>query len=139
MGLEFFLEFFILGWNLLRFCCGLAVTLEIKIGEGDVMNIMLVDGNAQALSLAAKRLTEKQAAITLFLYTNARDAVKFAIYNNIDIVYARQTLPEMSGAGIADHIRRFHPDVQCHILGDGEDFPSIEPFLLNRLVQIIRY
>lgn len=88
------------------------------------MNIMLVDSNAQALSQAAKRLTGKQAAITLLLYTNARDALKFAVYNNIDIVYARQSLPEMTGAGMADHIRRFHPDVQCHILQDGEDFPS---------------
>ncbi|RGC80885.1 hypothetical protein DW241_10025 [Hungatella hathewayi] len=87
------------------------------------MNIMLVDSNAQALSQAAKRLTGKQAAVTLFLYTNARDALKFAIYNNIDIVYARQSLPEMTGAGMAGHIRRFHPDVQCHILGDGEEFP----------------
>ena len=89
------------------------------------MNVMLVDSNAQALSRAAKRLTAEQAAITLFLYTNARDALKFAIYNNIDIVYARQTLPEMTGTGIADHIRRFHPDVQCHILQDGEEFPLI--------------
>lgn len=90
------------------------------------MNVMLVDSNAQALSRAAKRLTAGQVALTLFLYTNARDALKFAIYNNIDIVYTRQTLPEMTGAGIVGHIRRFHPDVQCHILGDGEDFPLIE-------------
>ena len=90
------------------------------------MNVMLVDRNAHALSLAAKRLTERQTAITLFLYTNARDALKFAIYNNIDIVYTRRMLPEMTGAGMAEHIRRFHPDVQCHILGDDEDFPLIE-------------
>lgn len=45
------------------------------------MNVMLVDSNAQALSRAAKRLTAEQTALTLFLYTNARDALKFAIYN----------------------------------------------------------
>lgn len=87
------------------------------------MNIMLVDSSAQALSQAAERLTSQQAAITLFLYTNARDALKFAIYNSVDIVYTRRTMPEMTGAELAEHIRLFHPDVQCHILRDGEEFP----------------
>ena len=90
-----------------------------------MVNVMLVDSSAQALSCAAKRLTAGQAALTLFLYTNARDALEFAIYNNIDIVYARQTLPDMTGTEMADYIQLFHPDVQCHILGDGEDFPLI--------------
>ena len=91
------------------------------------MNIMLIDGNAQVLAQAAKRLTSQPASIALFLYTNPRAALKFAIYHSIDVVYARQTLPEMTGAKVADHIRRFHPDIQFHILGDGEEFPSF-PF-----------
>lgn len=87
------------------------------------MNVMLVDSSAQALSQAAKQLTSQPLALTLFLYTNARDALKFAIYHNVDVVYARQTLQGMTGEGIADQIRQFHPDVRCHILGDSEEFP----------------
>lgn len=109
----------------MRFCCALIATMmmEIETGGEDIMNVMLIDSSAQALSRAAERLTSQQAPMTVFLYTNARDALKFAIYNSIDIVYTRQTLPEMTGAEIAEHIRLFHPDVQCHILQDGEEFP----------------
>lgn len=110
---------------MLRFCCALVVTLimEIETGGEDSMNVMLIDSSAQALSRAAERLTSQQVPMTLFLYTNARDALKFAIYNNIDIVYTRRTMPEMTGTELAEHIRLFHPDVQCHILQDGEEFP----------------
>ena len=85
---------------------------------------MLIDGNAQVLAQAAKRLTSQPVSITLFLYTNPRDALKFAIYHSIDVVYARQTLPEMTGAVVANEIRRFHPHVQYHILQDGKELPS---------------
>lgn len=85
------------------------------------MNIMLVDKNTQALLRAAKRLASRPLALTLFLYTDGRDALKFAIYNSTDIVYARQTLPGMTGAEMAGHIRRFHPDMRFYTLGDGEE------------------
>lgn len=98
------------------------------------MNIMLVDSSAQALSQVAERLTSQQAALTLFLYTNARGALKFAIYHSIDIVYVRETLPDMTGTEITEHIRLFHPDVQCHILQDGEEFPFFRFWTSRRFV-----
>lgn len=87
------------------------------------MNVMIVDRNSQALQQAAECLTSQREIMTLFLYSNARDALKFAIYHPMDIVYVRQTLAEMSGEAITDQILLFHPDVQCHVLQDGEDVP----------------
>lgn len=85
------------------------------------MNVMLIDSNTHMLSRVAEQLTSRQVAVTLFLYTNARDALKFAVHNNIDIVYVRQELPDMTGTEAADYIRLFHPEVQCYILQDGEE------------------
>lgn len=87
------------------------------------MNVMIVDSNSHALQQAAERLTSQRGIITLFLYSNARDALKFAIYHPMDVVYARQTLKDMSGEAITNQILLFHPDVQCHVLQDGEDIP----------------
>ncbi len=87
------------------------------------MDVMIVDSNPQALEQAAKRLTNHQAPLTLFLYSNAREALKFAIYHPMDIVYTRQTLPEMSGISMVFQLLRFHPNVRCHVLQDGEDIP----------------
>lgn len=91
---------------------------------------MLIDSNKQVLAQAAKRLTSRPVSVTLFLYTNPRDALKFAIYHSIDIVYVRQTLPEMTGAEIINEIRRFQPHVQSYILRDGRELPpSLSPIL----------
>lgn len=87
------------------------------------MDVMIVDSNSQALEQTAKRLTSHQAALTLFLYSNAREALKFAIYHPVDVVYTRQTLGEMSGINMVFELLRFHPDVRCHVLQDGEDIP----------------
>lgn len=55
-----------------------------------MMNVMLVDKNRQALLRAAKHLASQPLAIMLFLYTDGRDALKFAVYNSTDIVYAKK-------------------------------------------------
>lgn len=89
------------------------------------MNVMIVDSNSQALRQAAERLTSQPALLTLFLYSNARDALKFAIYHPMDIVYTRQTLREMRGEAIQAQIRHFYPNVPCHILQDGEEIPLL--------------
>lgn len=54
------------------------------------MNVMLVDKNRQALLRAAKHLASQPFALMLFLYTDGRDALKFAVYNSTDIVYAKK-------------------------------------------------
>ena len=48
------------------------------------MTILLVDSDKDALERETKRLAEQQFAVTASLHSNADDAIKFAMYHDVD-------------------------------------------------------
>lgn len=94
-----------------------------KREKGDVMTILLVDSDKDALERETKRLTEQQFAVTASLYSNADDAIKFVMYHDVDIVFTRAALTEMTGQELIDRIHSFKPGTECHILRKDEEVP----------------
>ena len=80
-----------------------------KREKGDVMTILLVDSDKDALGRETKRLTEQQFAVTASLYSNADDAIKFVMYHDVDVVFTRAALTEMTGQELIDRIHSFKP------------------------------
>lgn len=87
------------------------------------MTILLVDSDKDALERETKRLTEQQFAVTASLYSNADDAIKFVMYHDVDIVFTRAALTEMTGQELIDRIHSFKPGTECHILRKDEEVP----------------
>ena len=87
------------------------------------MVILLVDSDQKSLDREAKRLADCQGAVTVSLYDNANDAIDFARYNDVDIVYSRQTLSDMSGEELIRQIKQIRPRAEGHVLGYGEPVP----------------
>ena len=87
------------------------------------MTILLVDSDKRALDREAQRLSRRQSGIVVVLHSSAADAEKFAMHHDVDIVYAREKLDEMSGQELVRRILRFRPTAECHVLGPEEDIP----------------
>lgn len=87
------------------------------------MTILLVDSDKRALDREAQRLSRRQSGIVVVLHSSAADAEKFAMHHDVDIVYVREKLDEMSGQELVRRILRFRPTAECHILGPEEDIP----------------
>lgn len=87
------------------------------------MTILLVDSDKRALDREAQRLSRRQSGIVVVLHSSAADAEKFAMYHDVDIVYVREKLDEMSGQELVRRILRFRPTAECHVLGPEEDIP----------------
>ena len=87
------------------------------------MTILLVDSDKEALERETKRLTEQQLAITASLHSSADDAIKFAKYHDVDAVFTRTVLTEMTGQELVERIHSFKPGVECHILSLKEPVP----------------
>ena len=87
------------------------------------MTILLVDSDKRALDREAQRLSRRQSGIVVVLHSSAADAEKFAMHHDVDIVYVREKLDEMSGQELVRRILRFRPTVECHVLGPEEDIP----------------
>ena len=87
------------------------------------MTILLVDSDKRALDREAQRLSRRQSGIVVVLHSSAADAEKFAMYHDVDIVYVREKLDEMSGQELVRRILRFWPTAECHVLGPEEDIP----------------
>lgn len=87
------------------------------------MTILLVDSDKTALDREAKRMVNHQSAAMIFLHSSAKDAVRFAMYHDVDLVFTRSVLAEMSGQELIEQIRRFRPKAECHILLKGEEVP----------------
>lgn len=87
------------------------------------MTILLVDSDKDALERETKRLAEQQFAVTASLHSNADDAIKFAMYHDVDIVFTRDVLAEMTGQDLIDKIHSFKPETECHILQKNEKVP----------------
>ena len=91
--------------------------------EGDGITILLVDSDKRALDREAQRLSRRQSGIVVVLHSSAADAEKFAMHHDVDIVYVREKLDEMSGQELVRRILRFRPTAECHVLGPEEDIP----------------
>ena len=87
------------------------------------MTILLVDSDKRALDREAQRLSRRQSGIVVVLHSSAADAEKFAMHHDVDIVYVREKLDEMSGQELVRRILRFWPTAECHVLGPEEDIP----------------
>ena len=87
------------------------------------MTILLVDSDKRALDREAQRLSRRQSGIVVVLHSSAADAEKFAMHHDVDIVYVREKLAEMSGHELVRRILRFRPTAECHVLGPEEDIP----------------
>ena len=87
------------------------------------MTILLVDSDKRALDREAHRLSRRQSGIVVVLHSSAADAEKFAMHHDVDIVYVREKLDEMSGQELVRRILRFRPTAECHVLGPEEDIP----------------
>ena len=87
------------------------------------MTILLVDSDKRALDREAQRLSGRQSGIVVVLHSSAADAEKFAMHHDVDIVYVREKLDEMSGQELVRRILRFRPTAECHVLGPEEDIP----------------
>lgn len=87
------------------------------------MTILLVDSDKRALDREAQRLSRRQSGIVVVLHSSAADAEKFVMHHDVDIVYVREKLDEMSGQELVRRILRFRPTAECHVLGPEEDIP----------------
>ena len=87
------------------------------------MTILLVDSDKRALDREAQRLSRRQSGIVVVLHSSVADAEKFAMHHDVDIVYVREKLDEMSGQELVRRILRFRPTAECHVLGPEEDIP----------------
>ena len=87
------------------------------------MTILLVDGNKEALDQETERLKNQQFAATVSLYSSADDAIRFAMYHDVDIVFTRAVLAEMTGRELVEKIHSFKPEIKCHILLRDEEVP----------------
>ena len=87
------------------------------------MTILLVDSDKRALDREAQRLSRRQSGIVVVLHSSAADAEKCAMHHDVDIVYVREKLDEMSGQELVRRILRFRPTAECHVLGPEEDIP----------------
>lgn len=92
------------------------------------MTVLLVDSDKEALDRETKRLTERQYAVTVSLYSNADDAIRFAMYHDVDVVFTRAVLAEMSGQELIRQIRRFQPAAKCYILPEADAVPFSQFF-----------
>ena len=87
------------------------------------MTILLVDSDKRALDREAQRLSRRQSGIVVVLHSSAADAEKFAMHHDVDIVYVREKLDEMSGQELVRRILRFRPTAECHVLGQKRTSP----------------
>lgn len=93
----------------------------------DIMTVLLVDSDKQALDREARRLVGRQSGTMVVLHSSADDAIKFAMRHDVDILFTRSVLTEMTGPELIEKIRRLQPKVECHILRRDEEVPRIIP------------
>ena len=87
------------------------------------MTILLVDSDKKALDREMRRFTQRPSAVTVSLHSSADDAIRFSIYHDVDMVFTRAVLADMTGRELVEKIHQINPKVECHILPPGEEIP----------------
>ena len=94
------------------------------------MTVLLVDSDKNALDKIKKYLEERRFAVTVSLHGSGRDAVKFAKHHDVDAVFTRSMLDDMTGQELIDKIKHLAPQAEIRILEQNEEF------LLERLLNV---
>lgn len=87
------------------------------------MTILLVDSDKKALDLAMRRFTQRPFAVTVSLHSSANDAIRFSMCHDVDMVFTRDVLVDMTGQELIEKMHQINPKVECHILSPGEEVP----------------
>lgn len=78
------------------------------IGEGDVMTILLVDSDKKALDREMRRFTQRPFAVTVSLHSSANDAIRFFMCHDVDMVFTRVVLADMTGRELVEKIHQIN-------------------------------
>ena len=92
------------------------------------MTILLVDSDKKALDREIRRFTQRPFAVTVSLHGSADDAIRFSMCHDVDMVFTRAVLSDMTGKELIEKIHQINPKVECHILSPDEEI-SISQFL----------
>ncbi len=87
------------------------------------MTILLVDSNKDSLDQEAERLTHQQFAVTISLHSSANEAIRFIICHEVDFVFTRDELVDMSGKELVKRIHSISSKVECYIIPQNEEIP----------------
>ena len=87
------------------------------------MTILLVDSDKKALDREMWRFTQRPFAVTVSLHGSGDDAIRFSMCHDVDMVFTRAMLSDMTGRELVEKIRQIHPKVECHILLPDEEIP----------------
>lgn len=87
------------------------------------MTILLVDSDKNALDREMLRFTQRPFAVTVSLHSSANDAIRFSMCHDVDIVFTRAVLEDMTGKELVEKILQINPKAECHILSPDEEIP----------------
>ena len=87
------------------------------------MIILLVDSDKEALDREMRRFMARPFAVTVSLHSSADDAICFSMCHDVDMVFTREVLKDMTGRELVERIHQISPKTECHILSQDEDIP----------------
>ena len=70
-----------------------------------------------------RRFTQRPFAVTVSLHSSANDAIRFSMCHDVDMVFTRDVLVDMTGQELIEKMHQINPKVECHILSPGEEVP----------------
>lgn len=79
------------------------------------MTILLIDSDEKALDKVREELISKKFTNTIFLYSSGSDAIKFVMHNDVDAVFTRSILKDMTGQELVEELHRFKDEIECYI------------------------
>ena len=87
------------------------------------MTILLVDSDKEALDREMRCFTQRPSAVTVSLHSSADDAIRFSMCHDVDMVFTRAVLKDMTGRELVEKIRQINPKVEYYILSPEEEIP----------------
>lgn len=87
------------------------------------MTILLVDSDKKVLDREMWRFTQRPFAVTVSLHSSGNDAIRFSMCHDVDMVFTRAVLSDMTGRELVEKLHQINPKVKCHILSSYEEIP----------------
>ena len=84
------------------------------------MDIMLVDPDPAEQALLKDALHQLYNPLNLVSFSDPLLAVKYAVSNHVDALYAVSRMKRMSGFELGRFLRNFQPDIHLHLIVDSE-------------------